>query len=113
MLDALASYLQASPIGAQAFVFDALEETIIKRYTDGSAVKELTFALLIPEAIDFGSLQAWVEFQNLKKQYPIPPNGSHIIWLDCLSAGYLYTDSAPLHHQIKFKLIYQTGGTTR
>lgn len=110
-------YLGIDPVEYSIDVMPA--DPIIKKYTDGSSVRQYVFAFssreyYSPDRIQniensafYESLSDWCEEKSKAKQLPSLPSGMEAEKLQVVSSGYLF-DTATMNarYQIQLRLIY-------
>lgn len=98
--------------------------TVLRRYLDGSAKKQLSVIFGSSEYIDQTALQnlanaefyeqlsAWIDQNGRKRIYPDIGAGKQVLSFSCVTAGYLHNrdDSGHAKYQIQINLTYFEGG---
>ena len=98
--------------------------TVLRRYLDGSAKKQLSVIFGSSEYIDQTALQnlanagfyeqlsAWIDQNGKKRIYPDIGAGKRVLSFSCVTAGYLHSrdDSGHAKYQIQNNLTYFEGG---
>lgn len=101
--------------------------TVLRRYLDGSAKKQLSVIFGSSEYIDQTALQnlanagfyeqlsAWIDQNGKKRIYPDIGAGKRVLSFSCVTAGYLHSrdDSGHAKYQIQINLIYFEGGKSK
>lgn len=96
-------------------------DPIVKRYTDGSCVKQFLFAFTSKDEYDgdartgiensgfYQRFEEWLEAKNLKKEFPILENPKQIpVGIHTIQSGYLYDAETDLgQYQIQCRLQYE------
>jgi len=121
LLDELArlnvDYLGVEPV---EYTIDSQPTTpVIKRYTDGGALKQYTFVFgsreyYGPDVLQniensgfFERFAAWVEEQSKQGNLPELENGKKAISMEVLTSGYLFrANEDNARYQIQCRLIY-------
>lgn len=100
------------------------EKTLIKKYVDGSSIKQLVFILTSRESYSddvlknveasgfYEHFSEWLEGQSLKNILPILSEGKKSKKIETLSNGYVFeVKEDKCQHKIKCRLVYfQEGG---
>lgn len=119
--------LRFNSLGAQPSEYtiddEGPENPVIMRYMDGSTLRIKSFSLgsrmeygedervNISNSGYFEQLQAWVEAQNHRRDYPQMDPGQRPMKLEALTSGYLFTtEAATARYQIQLRLTYYQKG---
>ena len=107
---------------AMSYSIDPLPaDPIIKRYTDGSCVKQYLFAFTSKEEFDgdartgiensgfYQKFEEWLDEQNCAGKLPVLENPKHTpVSIDVVQSGYLYDAETDLaQYQIQCRLQYE------
>ncbi len=111
------NYLGVEPV--EYTIDQSPADPIVKRYTDGGTIRQLTFVFASREAYGsdvlinieasgfYNALIDWIEEQNQAKNLPVLPTGRSSQSLEVLTQAYLYeADEDRARYQIQARLLY-------
>ena len=96
-------------------------DPVVRRYTDGGAIKQYLFAFTSKEEFDgdartgiensgfYQQFEEWIEEQNNKRNLPILENAKQCpVLIETVQSGYLYDAETDMgQYQIQCRLVYE------